>query len=126
MCKKYYYCEICGNIIDKVEDSGNKVVCCSKNMAELEAGTTDGKVEYHVPVCNVDGNKVEVKIGEHPHPMEDDHYIQWVEIATNKGSARKYLNPGDNPIVHFFLCDGEKICGVYAYCNKHKLWKATC
>lgn len=123
---RFYYCSVCGNIIEKVHDSGNELVCCARTMMELEPGTTDGKLEWHVPVCNLKGNLLEIKIGQNPHPMESDHFIQWVEIATNKGVARKYLEPGDEPVVHFTLCDGEKVCSIYAYCNKHKLWKATC
>ena len=123
---KFYYCSVCGNIIEKVHDSGNDLECCGRTMMELEAGTSDGKVEYHVPICSVDGNLVKVKIGAEPHPMTNDHFIQWVEITTDKGVARKYLEPSDTPEVHFTLCDGEKVCSIYAYCNKHKLFKATC
>lgn len=123
---RYYYCSVCGNVIEKVCDSGNDLVCCGRSMMELEAGVTDGKTEWHVPVCKINENMVEVSVGENPHPMDPDHYIQWIEIVTNKGSARKYLEPGDTPIVHFTLCDGEKVCTVYAYCNKHKLWKSKC
>lgn len=120
----FYYCKVCGNIVEKINDSGNDLICCARDMQELEPGTTDGKVEWHVPVVEISGDTVTVKIGENPHPMEKDHYIQWIEIATDKGIARKYLEPGDTSEVHFKLCEGEKVCEVYAYCNKHKLWKA--
>lgn len=124
--KRFYYCEVCGNIVEKVHDSGNDLECCARTMRELEAGTTDGKKESHVPVCTIKDNKLEVRIGENPHPMEKDHYIQWIEVVTNKGIMRRFLEPGDEPVVHFKLCDGEKVCGVYEYCNIHKLWKAKC
>ncbi len=121
---RFYYCPICGNIIEKVADSGNNVVCCGKTMVELEAGVTDGKTEWHIPVYEIKDNVVHVKIGENPHPMEKEHYIEWVEIVTTMGIARKYLDPGETPEICFGLCGDEKLCSVYAYCNKHKLWKA--
>lgn len=124
--QRFYYCTVCGNIIEKVHDSGNDLECCGRTMEPLEAGVTDGKSEWHVPICAQVGDKVTVRVGENPHPMEKDHYIQWVEIVTNKGRMRKYLEPEQDPEVHFTLCDGEKICGVYSYCNKHKLWKSKC
>lgn len=121
---KFYYCTVCGNIVEKVKDSGNDLECCSRTMEEMKAGTSDGKIEFHVPSYTVKDNIVEVSVGEKPHPMEKDHYIQWVELVTNKGMARKCLKPGDEPKVRFHLCDGEKVCGVFAYCNLHKLWRA--
>lgn len=123
---RFYYCQVCGNIIEKVCDSGNDLECCSRTMQGLQAGVTDGKTEWHVPQCVVNGNKVEVRIGEKPHPMEEDHYIEWVELVTNKGIYRKYLKPDDEPCVRFMICDEEEVCKVYAYCNKHKLWKSKC
>lgn len=127
MCKPCFYrCEVCGNIIEKIHDSGNDPVCCGKTMSELCPGVTDGKPEWHIPVCEIKDHKVEIRVGENIHPMDKDHYIQWVEIVTNKGMARKYLEPGDDPVVHFKLCDGEKVCAVYIYCNKHRLWKGKC
>ena len=125
MSKKFYYCEICGNIVEKVHDSGNDLTCCNQTMKELIPGVTEGKVEYHIPVCeHVKKNVLEVRIGKEMHPMEDEHYIQWIEVITDKGEMRRRLHPGDEPVVRFHLCDDEKVCGVYAYCNKHKLWKA--
>lgn len=124
--KCFYYCTVCGNIIEKIHDSGNDVTCCMKTMVELEPGTTDGKAEFHVPVCKQEGNKVKICIGQEPHPMTEEHHIEWVQIVTNKGVGRQYLKPGDKPEACFHLCEDEKICEIYAYCNLHKLWKAKC
>ena len=126
MSKCFYYCEVCGNIIEKIHDSLNDPVCCARTMQEMQCGTTDGKTEWHIPVCEVHDNKAEIRIGENPHPMDKDHYIMWVEVITTKGVIRRYLKPGDKPVVHISLCDDEKICTVYAYCNRHKLWKCDC
>lgn len=123
---KYYYCTVCGNIIEMIHDTGNTPMCCMRDMVELEAGTTDGSTEYHVPVCKLHKNSVEINVGHEPHPMEKIHYIEWIELVTTKGSHRIYLQPGDEPNAHFHLCNNEEPIKVYAYCNKHKLWSCSC
>ena len=123
---KFYYCKHCGKIIAIVKETTVPTICCGEEMSELIPGSSDGPIEKHVPVIRVNGSLVTVTVGEKLHPMTNDHFIQWVEITTDKGVARKYLEPGDTPEVHFTLCDGEKVCSIYAYCNKHKLFKATC
>ncbi len=126
--KCFYYCSVCGNVVEKIHDSGNDLTCCMRTMMELEPGTTDGKVEFHVPVCKTeeDGKTVKVTIGKEMHPATDEHHIEWIQIVTNKGIARQYIKKGEKPEACFHLCDGEEICEVYAYCNLHKLWKAKC
>ena len=121
---KFYICEHCGNIIAKVHDSGVGVICCGEEMKELVPGTSDGALEKHVPVFEVSGNMVHVKVGSAEHPMAEEHYIQWVAIETNLGNQRKCLTPGDKPEACFALCDGEKLKAVYEYCNLHGLYKA--
>lgn len=123
---KYYYCTICGNIIEVVKDSGNTPMCCMRDMEELTTGTTDGKFEYHIPVYKCHKKRIEICVGKEPHPMEAQHYIEWIEIETNKGIMRRFLKPGEEPCVHFRLCEGEKPITIYSYCNKHKLWKCNC
>lgn len=124
MCKKkYYVCEVCGNIVEKVHDSGNELMCCMRTMKELIPGETDGNLEFHVPTYKIKNNLLTVEIGKKEHPSDDKHYIQWVSVVTDKGEMRKCLKPGDKPVVHFHLCDGEKVCTIFAYCNLHKLWK---
>lgn len=120
---RFYYCPICGNIVEKVIDSGNDMECCGRTMLELVPGVTDGKHEWHVPVCEINGNVIHVKIGELPHPMDKDHYIEWIEIVTTQGISRKCLAPGNASKMCFALCEDEKVCSIYAYCNRHKLWK---
>lgn len=121
---KYYICETCGNIIEKLNDSGVPVVCCGKPMKELIAGTVDASREKHIPVYSVEGNKVSVVIGSVEHPMIDAHYIQWIILKTNKGIQRKHLSPNEAPKAEFTLLDGEVVEEVYEYCNLHGLWKA--
>ena len=121
---KLYICETCGNIIEKVNDSGVPVVCCGKPMKELIAGTVDAAREKHIPVYTVEGNKVSVVVGSVEHPMVDVHYIQWIVLKTNKGIQRKHLSPNEAPKAEFALLDGEVVEAVYEHCNLHGLWKA--
>ena len=123
MDTKFYVCPVCGQVVEKVTDKGIPVVCCGKPMEELKANTTDASQEKHVPVVTVDGNKVNVTVGSVAHPMEAEHYIEWIYVQTENGGLRKALNPGDAPEAEFCL-GGDKAVAVYAYCNLHGLWKA--
>ena len=120
---QFFKCKKCGKIIEIVNKGCPVVVCCGDEMTELKANTTDGASEKHVPVIEANGNTVTVKVGSAVHPMEADHYIQWIEIETDKGVQRKYLNPGEEPKAVFALAE-EKLLAAYEYCNKHGLWKA--
>lgn len=120
---KFFICRHCGNIIGMIYASGVPVVCCGEEMEELVANTTDGAHEKHVPVVEVKGNVVDVKVGSVAHPMVEAHYIQWVYLETKNGGQRKTLKPGDEPHVTFTVIDDEPVA-VYEYCNLHGLWKA--
>ncbi len=118
---KIYKCEMCGNIVQVLHEGPADLVCCEEPMVQLEEQTADATVEKHVPVIEKLGdNKYLVKVGSVPHPMEDEHYIEWIELLADGVSYRKYLNPGDTPEAVFELAAGE----VYAreYCNVHSLW----
>ena len=120
---QFFKCKKCGKIIEIVNKGCPVLVCCGDEMTELKANTTDGASEKHVPVIETNGNSVTVKVGSAVHPMEADHYIQWIEIETDKGVQRKYLTPGEEPKTQFTLT-GEKLLAAYEFCNKHGLWKA--
>ena len=119
---KFYICPHCGNIIEMVNDAGVKPFCCGQKMQELVPGSVDASHEKHVPDVKVSEGVVEVNVGSVNHPMEEVHWIEWVQLITDKGSYRKWLNPGEAPNVKFLL-DEEKPLAVYAYCNLHGLWK---
>lgn len=121
---KFYVCETCGNIVEMVKESGVPVMCCGQKMKELIPGTSDGAVEKHVPVYEIEGNKVTVTVGSVEHPMADVHYIEWIVVETAKGAQKKALNPGDKPCAEFVLTEDDSVVAVYAYCNLHGLWKA--
>lgn len=119
---KFFICEHCKNIITYIHDSGIKVECCGDPMQEIVPKTTEGATEKHVPVVEIQGNKVSVKVGEVAHPMEEKHYIQWIAIETKQGTQRKELKPGQEPKACFTLCDTDEFVNAYAYCNIHSLY----
>lgn len=118
---KFYICRHCGNIIVKLEDSGVPVVCCGEPMQELIPGTVDAAVEKHVPVVSINGDEVEVRVGEVAHPMIPEHFISWILIITETGFQIKNLTAGEEPVVKFKT--NEKVHIAYEYCNIHGLWK---
>ena len=124
MEQKFYVCKHCGKIIAVVKESGVPTMCCGEKMSEIIPGSVDAAAEKHVPVYKVEGNTVYVTVGEVAHPMQEEHYIEWVSLQTSSGNQRKSLKPGDEPKVCFALCEGDKIEAVYAFCNLHSLWKA--
>ncbi len=123
MRQRFFICPHCGNIVAMVKDSGVPVVCCGERMTELTPGTADASAEKHVPVYVVEGDTVRVTVGSVPHPMQPEHYIEWVSLQTKAGNQRKALAPGQEPKVCFRLCDGDEVEAVYAYCNLHRLWR---
>ncbi|MCR4821470.1 MAG: desulfoferrodoxin [Treponema sp.] len=120
---KFFKCKKCGKIVEIVNPGCPVVVCCGEEMMELKANTSDGATEKHVPVIEANGDKITVKVGSAVHPMEEDHFIQWIVLETDKGVYRKDLKPGQEPKACFTLTE-EKLVAAYEYCNKHGLWKA--
>ena len=122
---EFYRCKHCGNIVTFMNNSGVPVICCGEPMDKLKANTTDAAVEKHVPDVDISGDMVTVKVGTTPHPMMDNHYIQWIVLETEQGYQQKSLKPGDKPEVEFSVCGDDKPVAAYAYCNLHGLWKVT-
>ena len=120
---KFYVCNHCGNIIRFDKDSGVPVMCCGEKMEELVPGTTDAAQEKHVPAVEVNGDVVTVRVGEVEHPMEPEHYIEWIVLETKDMEYKKQLKPGDKPVAAFILNDGDVAVAAYEYCNLHRLWK---
>ncbi len=114
-------CAVCGQIV-QVLLKGAKIKCCSQAMEVMSENTVDAAVEKHVPVVEKTDNGIRVKVGEVAHPMEDAHYIQWVEVLTDNRVLRVHLNPGDAPEAEF--CTNDTTVTVRAYCNLHGHWKA--
>lgn len=121
---KFYRCKHCGQIVAIVKKTAANIICCGEEMEEIIPGSVDASLEKHVPKVEVNGNLVVVRIGDIPHPMIDEHYIEWVGLKTKQGNQRKALKPHDEPIVCFKMCDGDEVEACYAYCNLHGLWKS--
>jgi superoxide reductase len=117
-----YKCSVCGNIVEVVHASGGTLVCCGKNMELLNPNTTDAAQEKHVPVIKKTKTTVKVKIGAKKHPMEEKHYIEWIEIIADGKVYRQYLKPGDKPQAQFKVAAENVV--AREYCNLHGLWKA--
>lgn len=119
-----YKCAVCGNIVEVVHAAGGELVCCGQPMKHMQAGTSDGAAEKHVPVLEkVEGGYM-VKVGSVPHPMTEAHYIEFIELICEKCGKvqRKYLTPADAPEA-FFRCDSDEVT-AREYCNLHGLWEA--
>ena len=121
---KFYRCEHCGNIIAKLKDAGVPVVCCGQKMEEIVPGVTEGAAEKHIPVWQIERDRVKVRVGSADHPMLPEHYIEWICLQTNRGFQCRQLHPGEEPAACFGLCEGDAVEAVFAYCNLHSLWKA--
>ncbi len=115
-----YKCSVCGNITMVVHASGGTLACCGKPM-ELQVEKTDdqGK-EKHVPVIGKSAQGVLVKVGSIPHPMEEKHYIEWIEVTSGKNLSVVGLKPGEKPEAEF--CTADTNVKARAYCNVHGLW----
>ena len=107
----FYRCATCGNIVVKVVDGGGEICCCKQPMQVIEANTSDAAKEKHVPDVKVDGDKVIVNVGSVDHPMEEDHYIQWIYVVTEEGVLARCLKPGEAPHAELVL-GGQKPLAV--------------
>lgn len=119
--KQIYKCNICGNIVEVLEAGGGTLVCCGQPMEFLVEKTKDIGQEKHVPIIERKEKEVKIKVGSLPHPMEENHYIEWIEIVVDGKSYRQFLKPGDLPEANFEI-SGE-IIFAREYCNLHGLWK---
>ena len=116
-----YKCEVCGNIVELVHTGKGQLVCCGKPMLLMNPNTQDASMEKHVPVVESTPDGVRVKIGSAPHPMVEEHYIEWIEILADGKVYRKYLKPGDSPEAEFCI-KAENIV-ARELCNIHGLWQ---
>ncbi|MGI6217789.1 MAG: desulfoferrodoxin family protein [Coriobacteriales bacterium] len=118
----FYVCKRCGNIVIKVNDGGGTLMCCGQPMEILEPNSTDAAQEKHVPAIEIDGDTLKVSVGSVLHPMDPDHYIEWVYVVTKEGVLARCFQPGEEPVASFDI-SGQNPISVFAFCNKHGLWK---
>ena len=124
MAERYqvYKCDICGNIVEVLHGGAGELVCCGQPMKLFTENTVDAAKEKHVPVIEkVDGG-FKVKVGDVAHPMEEKHWIEFIEIIADGKVYRQYLNPGDKPEAGFMIAANQVT--AREYCNLHGLWKA--
>ncbi len=117
-----YKCEVCGNIVEMLHGGMGELVCCGAAMRLYEENTTDAAKEKHVPVIEKIDGGFKVTVGSVAHPMEEKHYIEWIEIVAGDKAYREFLKPGAAPEA-IFMIDADSIV-AREYCNVHGLWKA--
>jgi superoxide reductase len=117
-----YKCDLCGNIVEVLHGGAGELVCCGEPMKLLTENTVDAAKEKHVPVIEAQGDQVLVKVGSVAHPMEEKHFIEWIELIADGRVYRQFLSPGDAPEA-IFPVSGRDLT-AREYCNLHGLWKA--
>ena len=117
-----YKCEVCGNIVEVLHEGQGELVCCGEPMKLFVENTVDAAKEKHVPVVEKTAEGFKVKVGSVAHPMEEKHYIEWIELIADGKAYRTFLKPGDVPEATFDI-DAQQVT-VREYCNLHGLWKA--
>ena len=117
-----YKCEICGNIVEILHTGAGELVCCNQPMKLMKENMVDAATEKHVPVINKTQDGIKVSVGSIDHPMEEKHYIEWIELQTDDQKYRQFLKPGEKPEV-LFKIEALNI-KARSYCNLHGLWKS--
>jgi superoxide reductase len=117
-----YKCGVCGNVTMVVSPSGGTLVCCGQPMILQQEKRDDAGKEKHVPVIEKTGTGIRVKVGSVPHPMEEKHYIQWIEVISGDNLYVHGLKPGQVPEAEFPVTAPVK---VRAFCNVHGLWTSS-
>jgi superoxide reductase len=117
-----YKCDVCGNIIEMLHPGAGQLVCCGQPMKLFKENTVDAAKEKHVPVIEKTATGITVKVGSVAHPMEEKHYIEWIEVIADGKAYRKFLNPGEAPEATFEI-KADKVT-AREYCNLHGLWMA--
>ena len=121
---KFFRCNHCGNLVGMLHDAGVAMICCGEKMERLTPNTTEAAHEKHLPCVEIDGGRITVQVGSVGHPMAEEHFIQWIYLATVHGGQRKSLQPGEAPAATFALSEDLPVA-AYAYCNLHGLWKTV-
>lgn len=117
-----YKCGVCGNMVEVIHVGGGELVCCGKPMILQIENTVDASKEKHVPVIEKTVEGYFVKIGSVPHPMEEKHYIEWIELLVDGKAYRQFLNPNEKPEALFCIKGNSVI--AREYCNVHGLWRS--
>ena len=122
--RELYHCSICGNVVEVVNTGATSLVCCNKPMDKLVAGSKDASVEKHVPVLETVDGGIKVKVGSVAHPMEEKHFIRFIEVLTKDQILRAELAPNEAPEASFMV-KADEVVEVREYCTVHGLWNAS-
>lgn len=117
-----FKCEVCGNIVLVLHEGAGQLVCCNQPMKLMEENTVDAAQEKHVPVIEKTADGFKVSVGSVAHPMEEKHYIEWIELTADGQVYRQFLKPGEKPEA-FFKIEAQNVT-AREYCNLHGLWKS--
>ena len=117
-----YKCDVCGNIVEVLHGGAGELVCCGQPMKLFVENTVDAAKEKHVPAIEKTADGFKVKVGSVAHPMEEKHYIEWIEVIAGGKTYRQFLKPGEKPEATFCI-DADQVT-AREYCNLHGLWKA--
>ena len=117
-----YKCDLCGNIVEVLHGGAGELVCCGQPMKLMVENTVDAAKEKHVPVIEKVEGGVKVKVGSVAHPMEEKHYIEWIQVIADGKAYRHFLKPGDAPEATFMV--QAKTISAREHCNLHGVWKA--
>ncbi len=118
-----YKCALCGNIVEVVHAGDGELVCCGEPMTLLTENTVDAAKEKHVPVIEKIDGGYKVTIGSVAHPMEEKHYIEWIELIADGKAYRQFLKPGDAAVALFKVAATSVT--ARELCNLHGLWSAA-
>jgi len=117
-----YKCEICGNMVEMIHEGIGQLVCCGQPMKFYEENTVEASQEKHIPVVEKIEGGFKVKVGSVPHPMEEKHYIEWIEVIADGKAYRQFLKPGDATEA-VFMIDASEVT-AREFCNLHGVWKS--
>jgi superoxide reductase len=118
-----YKCNVCGNIVEVMHVGGGPLVCCGEPMEFLTENSKEASLEKHVPVIEKIATGFKIKVGSMPHPMEDAHYIEWIEVQADGKDYHTFIEPSDAPEAEF--CIQAESVSARIYCNLHGLWKSA-
>lgn len=122
--QKFFICKHCGNIVGLVVSGGAPLTCCGDQMEELKQNTSEASAKSHMPVIQIENDKVTVSIGDVAHPMKPEHFVAWIYLETENGGQRKAISLDQAPQAVFTLYE-DKALAAFAYCNQHGLWKTV-
>lgn len=120
--QKFFRCKHCAKLVNIINDSEVQMICCGEPMEELRPNTVEAATEKHIPEVSMNGRLVHAKVGSAPHPMTEEHHIEFIHLQTENGGQMRRLKVGSEAHAMFAVLE-DKPLEAFAYCNLHGLWK---